>query len=113
MLILQIIPIQSWFLKGIAGGILIAFPSFTQYMTYFYIAEAYASSFLIAVLAAYILDKKIISKKVIRYVTVVILLTFSMSIFQSMIGVTVALWLCILLIDSLSHTIKDVMKKVI
>lgn len=113
VLILQIIPIQSWFLKGIAGGILIAFPSFTQYMTYFYIAEAYASSFLIAVLGAYILEKKIISKKVIRYVTVVILLAFSMSIFQSMIGVTVALWLCILLIDSLSHTIKDVMKKVI
>lgn len=113
VLILQIIPMQSWFLKGITGGILIAFPSFTQHMTYFYIAEAYASSFLIAVLAAYILDKKIISKKVIRYVTVVILLTFSMSIFQSMIGVTVALWLCILLIDSLSHTIKDVMKKVV
>ena len=77
IMILQLFPIRSWVLRGVVGGILISFPSITQYMTYFYISEAYASSFFLAVLAAYILEKKIIKRKFIRYSVVILILIFS------------------------------------
>ncbi len=111
IMILQLFPIRSWVLKGVVGGILISFPSITQHMTYFYISEAYASSFFFAVLAAYILEKKVIGKKWIRYSVVTLLLIFSMSIFQSMFGVTIAIWISILLIDTLSEPITHTIKK--
>lgn len=112
IMILQLFPIRSWVLRGVVGGILISFPSITQYMTYFYISEAYASSFFLAVLAAYILEKKIIKRKFIRYSVVILILIFSMSIFQSMIGVTIAVWISILLIDTLYAPFKNTLKKI-
>lgn len=113
IMVLQLFPIQSWVLKGVVGGILISFPSITQHMTYFCLSEAYASSFFLAVLAAYILEKEIIKKKFIRYSAVILILIFSMSIFQSMIGVTIAVWISILLIDTLEETLKNTLRKIV
>ena len=82
-------------------------------MTYSYIAEAYASSFFFAVLAAFILEKEIIRRKLARYFTVIFILIFSMSIFQSMIGVTIAVWISLLLVDTLYRPIRHTLKKIL
>ena len=80
------------------GGAVATFPTVTSVMTYNYVADAYAFSFVLAVLSAYFFtcEKP-------RFILAAILLAFSVGTYQAYLTVTVMLLLC--------HLIRETLRK--
>ena len=83
------------------GAMVVSFPTVTSVMMYNYVADAYAFSFLLSVLAVLFL-----TREKPKYLISVILIALSVGIYQAYITVTIMLLLCFLIVKALSKEIK-------
>ena len=83
------------------GAVVATFPTVTSVMTYNYVADGYALSFLLAVLAA-----NCLTAKKPKFIASVILITLSVGIYQAYITVTVMLLLCYLIRETVQKETK-------
>ena len=79
------------------GAMVVSFPTVTSVMMYNYVADAYAFSFLLSVLAVLFL-----TREKPKYLISVILIALSVGIYQAYITVTIMLLLCFLIVKALS-----------
>lgn len=106
LIILDLLRIKGTAFSVITGCVLISFPTITQYLTYFYMSDTFAFSMLAAVGSIWVLEKSSIKRKCLRYPLAVLLLVISMSIYQSMVGVTVCLCMSILMLDIADESLR-------
>lgn len=78
--------IENKITAGLIGAVIVSFPTVTSVMMYNYVADGYAISFLLAVLAALYM-----TREKPRYIVSAILITLSMGIYQAYITVTITL----------------------
>ena len=92
---------------ALIGALITTFPVLTSVLTYNYVADGYAVSFLFSCIAALYL-----TKKKPNYLLSAILITLSVGIYQAYITVTIMLLLCYLIIEVLQNAdIKEVLTK--
>lgn len=91
--------IQKHITAALIGAAVISFPNVTSVLLYNYVADAYAFSFLLACVAAYLLIKR---KP--NYVLVAISIALSVGIYQAYITVTIMLLLCHLIVEGCGET---------
>lgn len=116
LLILKMLKIQSWLLRGLVGSALMSFPTLTQYLTYYYMSDTFSVSMLLAVLSVFIANKSFAQRKIFWKVALAIaLLVLSMSIYQSLVGVAVFVCLGIIILDTKDekNSNKYLLKKII
>ena len=99
--IVEIFEVKKAVTACLIGATVVSFPTVTSVMMYNYVADAYALSFLFAVLAALFL-----TKEKPKYLISVILIALSVGIYQAYITVTIMLLLCFLIIKALSKDTK-------
>ena len=92
-IIVNIFDIKNKWFQIILSGLIISFPSLVGTFSYMFTASSYALSFLLAVASV----KMFAQKSWISRIIAVILLTFSLGIYQSYIAITASLMLLILL----------------
>lgn len=97
-LIIHIFGIRSKLLQILLAGSIVVFPSLTGTFGYMFTSSSYALSFLLSVLAVWLLQKK----TPIHSLFALGCMVFSISIYQSYIAVTASL-LVVLLIQQLLH----------
>ena len=100
LMIVNLLRIKTTTFSILAGIIFVSFPSITQYLTYFYMSDTLAYSFLLSILALAIKEKKYIKNTIIRYIVVVCLMVFSISLYQAMIGLAICLYFAVVLVKS-------------
>ncbi len=91
----RILHVQKYITAAIIGAVLVSFPTVTSVMMYNYVADGYAISFFLAVLAAWYM-----TREKPRYLLASVLIALSSGIYQAYITVTIMLIL-IHLIDSM------------
>ena len=108
VLIVKILDVKKGLTAALIGGMIASFPTVTSVMMYNYVADAYALSFLLAALAAYLL-----TKHKPNYILSVISIALSVGIYQAYITVTIMLLLCFLIKETYSSEtkIKDILIK--
>ena len=74
------------------GACVVSFPTVTSVLLYNYVADAYALSFLFAIIGAYL-----ITKEKPRYIISAIFIALSVGIYQAYVTVTITLLLCYLI----------------
>ena len=94
--IVEIFKVKKNVTACIIGAVVASFPTVTSVMMYNYVADAYALSFLFAVLAALFL-----TREKPRYIISVILIALSVGIYQAYITVTIMLLICFLMFKAL------------
>ena len=99
--IVEIFKVKKAVTACLIGATVVSFPTVTSVMMYNYVADAYALSFLFAVLAALFL-----TKEKPKYLISVILIALSVGIYQAYITVTIMLLLCFLIVKALSKDTK-------
>ena len=99
--IVEIFKVKKNVTACIIGAVVASFPTVTSVMMYNYVADAYALSFLFAVLAALFL-----TREKPRYIISVILIALSVGIYQAYITVTIMLLICFLMFKALSKDTK-------
>ena len=99
--IVEIFKVKKTVTACLIGAAVASFPTVTSVMMYNYVADAYALSFLFAVLAALFL-----TKEKPNYLISVILIALSVGIYQAYITVTIMLLLCFLIVKALSDETK-------
>ena len=97
VLIVKMLDVKKGITAVLVGGVIASFPTTASVMMYNYVADAYAFSFLLACLAAYLLTK---NKP--NYILAVAFIALSVGIYQAYITVTIMLLLCFLIKKSLS-----------
>lgn len=108
ILIMKIFNVKSKIFCLIGGILLISFPTFAQTLTYYYCSDSYCLSLLISVVVVLIILRWD-SWKAIPLAA--ILLMFSLSLYQSFIGVTIACSYLVLILEILNSAIP--MKQII
>ena len=86
--------VRSRLTAAMIGAVTVTFPTVTSTLTYCYIADAYALSFLLVCIAVYLLTRK----KMTATILSVLLLALSMGIYQAYITAAIALLLCSLIV---------------
>jgi hypothetical protein len=99
--IVEIFKVKKAVTACLIGATVVSFPTVTSVMMYNYVADAYALSFLFAVLAALFL-----TKEKPKYLISIILIALSVGIYQAYITVTIMLLLCLLIVKALSKDTK-------
>lgn len=99
--ITQMFKVENKITAFFIGAIVVAFPTVTSIMMYNYVADAYALSFLFAVLAALFL-----TRERPKYLISIFFIALSVGIYQAYITVTIMLLLCYLIIKALSKDVK-------
>lgn len=99
--IVEIFKVKKTVTACLIGATVVSFPTVTSVMMYNYVADAYALSFLFAVLAALLL-----TREKPKYIISVILIALSVGIYQAYITVTIMLLLCFLIVKALSDDTK-------
>ena len=93
VLIVDMFDINNKFIAGLIGAVFAVSPILTATLLYVYTSFAYVLNFLLSVLATYFIYK--VKNKKVGVVIASIFFMFSLSIYQSYIGVTVGLGLMI------------------
>lgn len=93
--------VQKKTTASLIGAVVATFPTVTSVMTYNYVADGYALSFVLAVLAAVCL-----TAKKPKFVASVLLIALSVGIYQAYVTVTVMLLLCYLIRETLQTQTK-------
>ena len=91
--IVRMFDIQNRIYQSLLAALIIAFPSLIGVFTYMFTATSFSLSFLFAVVSVWLLKKK----KVSFYILSVLLMTFSLSIYQSYISVAVGLLMVLII----------------
>lgn len=91
--IVRIFRIRSKVLQALVAGSILAFPSLTATVIYLYTLSSYAVSFLLAVLAVWLLQRK--SWK--AWLTALVLMVFSLGIYQAYISIPASLLVLVLI----------------
>ena len=99
--IVEIFKVKKTVTACLIGAMVVSFPTVTSVMMYNYVADAYAFSFLLSVLAVLFL-----TREKPKYLISVILIALSVGIYQAYITVTIMLLLCFLIVKALSKEIK-------
>ena len=99
--IVEIFKVKKAVTACLIGATVVSFPTVTSVMMYNYVADAYALSFLFAVLAALFL-----TREKPKYLISIILIALSVGIYQAYITVTIMLLLCFLIVKALSKDTK-------
>lgn len=99
--IVEIFKVKKTVTACLIGATVVSFPTVTSVMMYNYVADAYALSFLFAVLAALFL-----TGEKPKYLISVILIALSVGIYQAYITVTIMLLLCFLIVKALCDNTK-------
>ena len=99
--IVEIFKVKKTITACLIGATVVSFPTVTSVMMYNYVADAYSTSFLFAVLAALFL-----TREKPKFLISAILITLSVGIYQAYITVTITLLLCFLIIKALSKDTK-------
>lgn len=99
--IVEIFKVKKTVTACLIGATVASFPTVTSVMMYNYVADAYALSFLFAVLAALFL-----TREKPKYIISLILIALSVGIYQAYITVTIMLLLCFLIVKALSDDTK-------
>lgn len=97
-IILHIFAIRSKFLQGLLAGLIITFPSLTGLFGYMFTTSSYAVSFLLAVLAVWLITRK----NLWYAIPALMCMVLSLSIYQSYISIAVSM-LVLVLIQQLLH----------
>ena len=92
--ICKMFSVQKKMTAGIIGAAVVSFPNVTSVLMYNYVADAYALSFFLACIAAYLM-----SREKPGYITAAILIALSVGIYQAYLTVTIMLLLCCLIRD--------------
>lgn len=100
LLVLQLFRIKGFVLRLLVGCLLMTFPSLVQYLSYFYMADMFAMSTFLAVLAIYLLKIQTSIPKIAVFMLSLFSLTLSMSVYQAMIGVAAFICFGIVFIDA-------------
>lgn len=88
ILLIKYLNIQSMYSKIIIVLLLQSFPMIAETLTYFYCSDSYMISFLLSIISVMILGRGERQESVvIRYIVSSVLLTFSLGIYQSFVGV--------------------------
>ncbi len=112
--ICEIFGIKSRLCAALTGAVAVTFPAVTSTLTYCYVADAYALSFLLTCIAVLLLTKKRIGPSVFG----VLLLSVSMGIYQAYITTAIALLTAYLILgvikgDKTSASLKKALKYII
>ena len=99
--IVQMFNVRKKITAFLIGAIVVSFPTVSSVMMYNYVADSYALSFLLAVLAALFL-----TREKPKYIISIIFIALSVGIYQAYITVTIMLLLCFLIIKALSKDVK-------
>lgn len=105
MLIVDIFRVQSKILGAYIGATLAAFPVVTSIFSFMFTSWPYVLGFLLSVVAAHILCKKV---TIIRVIAAAFVLACSLGLYQAFLGVTVTIFLARLLMDVISGRITHV-----
>lgn len=101
VVIVKIFDVKKGLTAALIGGMIASFPTVASVMMYNYVADAYALSFLLACIAAYLL-----TRHKPNYIISVILIALSVGIYQAYITVTIMLLLCFLIKETYSSETK-------
>ena len=101
VVIVEIFKVKKTVTACLIGAMVVSFPTVTSVMMYNYVADAYALSFLFAVLAAFFL-----TREKPKYLISVILISLSVGIYQAYITVTIMLLLVFLIKETFLSEVK-------
>lgn len=106
-LIIRLLEIRNRVFQALLSALIVAFPSLIGTVNYLFTAASFALSFLLSVAAVYLLAKKRIG----CYIAAVVLMTYSLGIYQSYISVAVGLILTLIIkqIIDLQSTPKEIL----
>lgn len=108
MVIVKMFDVKKSVTAVLIGAMVVSFPTVTSVLTYNYVADGYALSFLLASLAAYFL-----TKEKPNYILSVIFIALSVGIYQAYVTVTIMLLLFYLINETIKPTskFKDILIK--
>lgn len=104
-LIIDIFKIRNGILSALLSGLVMSFPSLTGIFTYMFTSASFSLCFLLSVWAVYLA----VSGKTRNIISAVIILIFSVSIYQAYIAVTASL-MVVFLLQQMVSTDEDVVK---
>lgn len=104
-LIIDIFKIKNGVLSALLSGLIMSFPSLTSIFTYMFTSASFSLCFLLSVLAVYLA----VSAKTKNIILAVIVLMFSVSIYQAYIAIAASL-LVVFLLQQMLLTDEDVVK---
>ena len=93
--ICRMFAVRKTITAALIGAIVVSFPTVTSVMTYNYVADGYALSFLLACIAA-----SCLTAEKPKYLAAVLLIALSVGIYQAYITVTIMLLLCHLICET-------------
>lgn len=99
LLLVKIYEIKSIVFGILIGMLLITFPTFSQMLTYFYMSDEFVFAMLFSILPVYVILN--MKNKYIAVFISVFFLMFSMSLYQSFIGVTIVICLSRIILELL------------
>lgn len=108
-LIIDIFKIKNEIFKALLSGLIVSFPSLTGIFAYMFTSASFSLSFFLSVLSVYLMT----SGKKINYLFAVVVLVFSVSIYQSYIAIAASLSVIFILkkLVSTDEDLLDIFKK--
>ena len=105
--ICRMFKVQKTVTAVLIGAVVVSFPSVTSVLTYNYVADAYAFSFFLSCVAAWLL-----TREKPRFLAASLLITLSVGIYQAYVTVTIMLLLCYLIMGLLQQqtTVKTILQ---
>ena len=96
VIILRTLEIENNILSIILAGLMVSFPVVASLFIYIFTAPAYFLSILLNVFAIYMFSK---NKNIVNFIISVLLITFSLGIYQAFLGISAALAILVLIKD--------------
>lgn len=96
VIILRTLEIENNILSIILAGLMVSFPVVASLFIYIFTAPAYFLSILLNVFAIYMFSK---NKNIVNFIISVLLITFSLGIYQDFLGISAALAILVLIKD--------------
>lgn len=115
ILIVKLLKIKNPIIIGIVSVIMVTMPTIAETFMYIYCADSYCLAMLMSVLAVYLIYNK---KSIKNYIFAVLCIIALLSLYQSYIGVTVALCIIIPILklinnENYKNVLKDILKSIV